>query len=581
MTIFAGVFSRDGTALCEETAADLVTALGRSGDSVDTFRDSNIFLAKVNIGAFDDLGLHRSERGTATALAGDPLYDDAVPSRDAQLTTLTPALGEGQLTCLGRCNGQFALAHWEASRNLLILATDFCGVRPVYYHVAEDKVLFATALHVLESVRSLEKSMDFLGVTEQLSFGYPLGNRTPYANIRCLGAGQALSCNLATTSLETYERMDAVDESDTPIEKLAEEAYGRFHDAIGRRTGGRSSALAFLSGGLDSRCVVADLDSACRDVLCLNILRPGRLDTTLARRFAEKIGLPLREMEVHKDERQRVSIGMAFGRLQEDERAGRASIIFSGDGGSVGTGHVYMTQEIIDQMRADDLKGASAWTLAHRGRLSRWALHGPAYRERVAMLQHSIETELASIRGPVEPGRRYHLFLMQNDQHRHVHHHYEDIDRYRTEFQSPFYDTHYLRLILSVPIEECLRHRFYHKMLEHFQAATREVPWQAYRGHLACPIPLPKDGARDQWTTSDRHAAWRRGRRDFDACLRRIRRWRLPTEFGIRRGRVLAALAVHALRLRSGTGMFRIVNTYGETLERSQGRVVFPEVNSR
>ncbi len=298
MTIFAGLFSPDGTALCEETAADLVSALGRSGDSVDTFRDSNVFLAKVNIGAFDDLGLHHSERGTVTALAGDPLYDEAASSRDAQLETLTPTLGEGRLTCLRRCNGQFALAHWEASQNLLILATDFCGVRPVYYHIAENRLLFSTALHVLESVRSLEKSMDFLGVTEQLSFDHPLGNRTPYANIRCLGAGQALSCDRRTTRLESYDRMDAVCESQSPIEKLAEEAHGRFQEAISRRLVGRSNAVAFLSGGLDSRCIVAELASACRDVLSVNFLRRGKFDTSLARLFAEEIGLPLTEMEV-------------------------------------------------------------------------------------------------------------------------------------------------------------------------------------------------------------------------------------------------------------------------------------------
>ena len=51
----------------------------------------------------------------------------------------------------------------------------------------------------------------------------------------------------------------------------------------------------------------------------------------------------------------------------------------------------------------------------------------------------------------VRTERGYHLYLMNNDQRRHLHHHFENIDRYRAEFMMPFYDAEFVKLMLSVP----------------------------------------------------------------------------------------------------------------------------------
>ncbi|MGH6635108.1 MAG: hypothetical protein ACRED0_02885, partial [Gammaproteobacteria bacterium] len=52
--------------------------------------------------------------------------------------------------------------------------------------------------------------------------------------------------------------------------------------------------------------------------------------------------------------------------------------------------------------------------------------------------------------------------------------------------------------IMTVPLDWCLGHRFYHKWLGLFPEAVREVPWQVYPGHEPCPIAVPA-GLTSQW----------------------------------------------------------------------------------
>ena len=62
----------------------------------------------------------------------------------------------------------------------------------------------------------------------------------------------------------------------------------------------------------------------------------------------------------------------------------------------------------------------------------------------------------------------------------------------------PFNDSAFLEHITALAVEPCLYHQFYVKWLSLFDPAVRAVPWQAYPGHVPCPVPVPDD-LPDQW----------------------------------------------------------------------------------
>ena len=103
-----------------------------------------------------------------------------------------------------------------------------------------------------------------------------------------------------------------------------------------------------------------------------------------------------------------------------------------------------------------------------------------------------------------EPGRAFFLFLLRNDQRRHLHMYYENIDQSRIELQLPFFDARLIEIIVSSPVEPFLMHKFYHKWLEYFPKDVVSVPWQTYPGHELCPLYV--DGEyKSQWHGKIRH----------------------------------------------------------------------------
>jgi hypothetical protein len=108
-----------------------------------------------------------------------------------------------------------------------------------------------------------------------------------------------------------------------------------------------------------------------------------------------------------------------------------------------------------------------------------------------------IRDELAEMHAE-DAGRNFYLFLMRNDQRRKLTSHFENIDLHRLEFQLPFFDGRFLSAVIALPLDWCLRHRFYLKWLTLFPSSVTTVPWQAYPGHEPCPLPVPDDLAY-QW----------------------------------------------------------------------------------
>jgi hypothetical protein len=103
-------------------------------------------------------------------------------------------------------------------------------------------------------------------------------------------------------------------------------------------------------------------------------------------------------------------------------------------------------------------------------------------------------------------GRSLHLFLMLNDQRRHLARHFENIDINRFEFQLPFYDSDFLSIILRAPVRPFLRHKLYHKWLINKEPLAASVPWQTYPNHEPCPIPYPSQLGY-QWNSADSETA--------------------------------------------------------------------------
>lgn len=509
MTILAGIFSRyPKCPIGDKVCLAIERAISRnSDDKAVTFRDHGVFLAKVDIGVYGEPAIKIDPDGFVSILAGEPLLVLEEPqrfrARSEELDILHSEWKNGKWDILDKSRGVFCAVHYNASECSLTLMCDKLCIRPLYYWLNDDYVVFATALRILENVPMVPKIMDLQAVTEITTLGYPLGVRTPYADISLLKTAEIVRVFKTRVSRWQYFRWDKVSNLKLPENELLDEAYKRFSSSIGYRLGSDTATLAFLSGGLDSRCVVAALRDRNIKVYSFNFSDPGMQDRVFAKEFSESIGAIHVEAPLDMEPEMSKMMSAVWENSQHrlDEAVERPGLVWSGDGGSVGVGHVYLNETVVNLLRQKKFDSAIGSFLAQQGAMVINSLFKPAIlRSLLDIPARGIREELDDIQCD-DLGRRFHIFLMLNDQRRHLSKHFENIDLHRIEFHLPFFDSSFLMSILSFPLDFCLRHHLYLRWLTRFPDVVMSVPWQAYPGHEGPPTPVSV-GLRHQW---DRH----------------------------------------------------------------------------
>jgi asparagine synthase (glutamine-hydrolysing) len=511
VTILAGIVSRSPS---QPVPANLCAALAPlmsrfQGDQLREFRGPSWYLAKVNIGAFDGAAAYEDDHA-ASMLAGEPLLlsggADQSCSRDRDLLELHRGISARDDSPLKQATGTFCGVHYDKTRGAITLYTDKFGVRPIYYWIGEQFVVYASALRILEGMALVPKVFDLRGVSEVASFGFPLAERTPYLGIATLRAGELVNVVGPDRTCSEYWRWDHIDAPQLRGAELAEDAHSRFIAAVGRRVGSSKECVAFLSGGLDSRAIVAALRELGTEVHTLNFAPLQTQDEVFGREAARALQTSHHHLAkpaqsvLRKDQVYNQQIVTRW--FDEKESAGHLPmkrIVWSGDGGSVGLGHVYLTDRIVALAQAGQIESAIGEFLSRNKIATATKLFRPEVRDRVSNIPRlGMKEELARLQC-ADAGRALHLFLMFNDQRRHMADVYENIDISRLEFQLPFFDSDFMSLIIGNPINQFLKHEFYLQWLKACFPMSVSVPWQAYPGHAPCTLPVPT-GLRYQWT---------------------------------------------------------------------------------
>jgi asparagine synthase (glutamine-hydrolysing) len=136
-----------------------------------------------------------------------------------------------------------------------VLASDFAGVRPLYYYVEAGRVLWASRL------QSLVEATEISDLDEQYVAGFLMfggcPNRTPYKGIYSVPPGHAVCVSSKETSIHQFWAMPVGDTIRYQSEhRYEEELRTLFREAVAVRLQTESPVLAELSGGLDSSSVV-------------------------------------------------------------------------------------------------------------------------------------------------------------------------------------------------------------------------------------------------------------------------------------------------------------------------------------
>jgi asparagine synthetase B (glutamine-hydrolysing) len=378
----------------------------------------------------------------------------------------------------------------------------------------------------MESLDIVPKVMDVRTVTEIVGLGYALADRTPYAGVKLLRASEVVSFVGRNVTCETYWNWDGIPTSSLAEADIISDLYGRFDSAVARRVGRDTATSAYLSGGLDSRCIVGALRARDVEVHTYNFARPRTQDLVFGGEFAREIGaihqeIPKESGDMVPDYSQLMASAIQASR-QREHWPERPDIVWSGEGGSVALGHVHLSEEMAAWTRAGDIDRVISEYIRRESAAVAPKLFKPDVAQKLAgVLEQGIGSELARFNS-ADPARNFYLYLLLNDQHRKLARHFENIDLHRLEFQLPFFDSKFLEAIVATPLDLCLRHQLYVKCLAQFPPAVAAVPWQVYPGHEPCPVPVSDDLAyqwADTFQTAERSSQRRRQARRASEML--------------------------------------------------------------
>ena len=176
------------------------------------------------------------------------------------------------------------------------------------YYIFNDKIMSfpifikneSETTQISDNINKLNEyeQYDNVGITEIAAFGYTLGNRTIYDNIKLLGAGEYLRIDVKNeiSECKTYyshlhEEINNIDENELlkKLDKVVNNTFDRFI----KRLNGRQVVL-FLSGGYDSRLILQNLRKHnYENVICISLRACNDLDVQVAKKIAASFNYKL------------------------------------------------------------------------------------------------------------------------------------------------------------------------------------------------------------------------------------------------------------------------------------------------
>jgi asparagine synthase (glutamine-hydrolysing) len=263
----------------------------------------------------------RQERQPVTGdgrfhLAGDVRLDsraDLITSLNRQGRQASAAIPDPELVmhawllwreaCVDHVRGDFSFAVWDAIDRRLFAARDPFGVRPFYYAVTDDGLIWSNTLAAIRRHPSVTDDLDDEAIIDQLVFGhFERPASTAFAGIKRLPGGHALTwqggrldvrrywAGLSAHAVRFAREADYVDRYRELFARSIEDRLRTPHVAVAMTGGLDSSSIAAVAARLFATQGIRDGVRA--HTIVYDRLIPDR-EREFAGAVANHIGIPV------------------------------------------------------------------------------------------------------------------------------------------------------------------------------------------------------------------------------------------------------------------------------------------------
>lgn len=224
-------------------------------------------------------------------------------------TEILPHLYESYGTEFPReLRGMFGIVLWDRNRRRTVLVRDRLGIKPLYYAVAGDLLVFASELKSLLASGLVGDELDHEAIDAYLTFGFFPAPATPLRQVRKLEPGHRIVIDPDGHRIERYWAYPAPAPDPVPRDprEMTEALFAELDEAVRLRLMADVPLGAMLSGGLDSSLIVAMMarhTSGPVSTFAVGFRGEGAVNELAdARRVASWVGAEHHEIEIGLDE---------------------------------------------------------------------------------------------------------------------------------------------------------------------------------------------------------------------------------------------------------------------------------------
>ena len=252
------------------------TIYHRGPDDEGVFIDKNLGLGARRLSIIDVQGGHQplsNEDKTVWAAHNGEIYNSPELRKELISTghsfrtgtdteTMIHSYEEWGNAFVHRLRGMFATAIWDKRTKKLIIVRDRLGIKPLYYTLINNNTLvFGSELKAVLMHPGVKRSIDPQALDLFLTLEYIPAPFSIFKGIHKLPAGNILICEKRKMRIKPYwdlgtsiEQKQGTDRRS--LHSLMDELYTLLKESVQFRLVSDVPLGAFLSGGIDSSCIV-------------------------------------------------------------------------------------------------------------------------------------------------------------------------------------------------------------------------------------------------------------------------------------------------------------------------------------
>jgi asparagine synthase (glutamine-hydrolysing) len=265
---------KDGARVAPETLRQMCAAMVHRGpDDEGIYTAGSVGLGMRRLSIVDLATGHQplsNEDGTVWIVFNGEIYNHAALREKLQslghqyrtqsdTETIVHLYEEYGPDCVQHLRGMFAFAIWDARHQRLFIARDRLGIKPLYYHLTSQQIVFGSEIKVILAGPGTGARLDRAVLPEYLAFGYLSGEQTFYSGIRKLMPGHWMEVDPGgQVRIERYWDLPVTQKERAQPESYYIQTYREMlEQAVSSHLMSDVPLGVFLSGGVDSSAVAA------------------------------------------------------------------------------------------------------------------------------------------------------------------------------------------------------------------------------------------------------------------------------------------------------------------------------------